>query len=119
MALIFEQGFNVKRGREEEFQKWTTENDAALKGAVPDGVEYLGTYIVSLTSEKHTGEYRVLWRIDSYGALDTMEEAARDEESDWGRLNREVTDFLDLPIGFEGSFTVLRPLIGALVWDVS
>jgi hypothetical protein len=119
MALIYEQGFNVKRGQEEAFQRWTTENDAGLKGGAPQGVEYLGTYIVSMSSEKHTGEYRVLWRLDSYGTLDTIEEATRDEKSDWGRLNREVTEFLDIPIGAEYSFAIYRPLVGAVLWDVS
>ena len=119
MALIYEQGFNIKRGQEEAFQKWTAETDELTKKASPSGVEYLGTYIVWMGSEKQAGEYRTLWRIDSMAAFDAMEEAARDPDSDWGRINREVTEFMDLPIGAEFSFAVLRPLAGALIWDVS
>jgi hypothetical protein len=119
VSLIWEQGFNVKRGQEEAFQKWTAGNDTALKANVPPGVEYLGTFIVSLSSEKNTGEYRVMWRLESMGTFDAMEEAARDPKSDWGRLNREVTEFMDLPIGAEYSFALYRPLIDAVLWDVS
>jgi hypothetical protein len=119
MSLIFEQGFNVKRGQEEAFQRWTTDNDAALKEGTPTGVEYLGTYIVAMSSEKESGEYRVLWRLDSFASFDVMEEAARDEKSAWGRLNREATEFLDLPIGGQYSSSIYRPLVGAVVWDVS
>lgn len=119
MSLMMEQGFNVKRGREEAFQKWTADNDAALKEKTPPGVQYLGTFIVALSSEKHTGEYRALWRLESYAAFDVMAESARDPKSDWGRLNREVTEFMDLPIGAEYSFALYRPLIEAVIWDVS
>jgi hypothetical protein len=119
VALIVEQGFNVKRGQEEAFQKWTEETDELTKQATPAGVEYLGTYIATFSSEKRAGEYRVLWRIDSMAAFDAMEEAARDPDSDWGKINREATEFMDLPIGGEYSFVVLRPLVGAVIWDVS
>jgi hypothetical protein len=119
VSLIFEQGFNIKRGQEEAFQKWIADKDELAKKAAPTGVEYLGTYIVSFSSEKKGGEYRTLWRLDSYAAFDAFEEAARDSESDWGRLSRESSEFIDLPIGFEGSFSILRPLVGAVLWDVS
>lgn len=99
MSLLQAQGFNVKRGKEEAFQKWTTDNDAALKKSTPGGVEYLGTYVVAMSSEKHAGEYRVLFRLDSFAAFDASHEAVRDEKSEWGRLNREVTEFWDIPIG--------------------
>lgn len=119
MSLISEQGFNIKRGQEEAFQKWATENDAGLKKSVPPGVEYLGTYVVVMSSEKHAGEYRVLFRLDSFAAFDALQEAVRDEQSEWGRLNREVTKFFDVPIGAEFSSSVYRPLIEAVIWDVS
>ncbi|HEV8252681.1 MAG TPA: hypothetical protein VGQ66_04795 [Candidatus Limnocylindria bacterium] len=38
MSLIWEQGFNIKRGKEEAYQKWMTENDAAYKEAAPPGL---------------------------------------------------------------------------------
>lgn len=119
MSLISEQGFNIKRGHEEAFQKWTADNDDALKKNTPPGVEYLGTYVVAMSSEKHAGEYRVLFRLESFATFDVMHESVRDEKSEWGRLNREVTEFMDLPIGGEFSSSVYRPLIGAAMWDVS
>jgi hypothetical protein len=51
----------------------------------------------------------VLWRLASYAAFDALEEANQDEKSDWGRLNREVTEFMDLPIGAQGTFSGLSP----------
>src|SRR4029078_12004212 len=96
MALISEQGFNIKRGKEEAFQKWTTDNDAALKKSCPKGVEYLGTYIVAMSTEKQAGEYRVLWRLDSFATFDTMQEAARDEKSAWGRPQRGATKIMHM-----------------------
>lgn len=119
MSLISEQGFNIKRGKEEAFQKWITDNDAALKKSVPRGVEYLGTYVVAMTSEKQAGEYRFLLRLESFATFDASHEAVRDEKSAWGRLNREVTKFMDLPIGGEFSFSIYRPLTEAVMWDVS
>jgi hypothetical protein len=119
MSLFYEIGFNIKRGREVAFQEWTAENDAALKASTPAGVEYLGTYVLVMSSEKDLGEYRVLWRLASFAAFDALEEATQDEKSDWGRLNREVTEFMDLPIGAQGTFAVLRPLIGAAIWEIS
>jgi hypothetical protein len=119
MSLLHEQGFNIKRGKEEAFQKWTADNDAALKKNTPPGVEYLGTYVVAMSSEKQAGEYRVLFRLESFATFDVMHESVRDEKSEWGRLNREVTEFLDLPIGGEFSSSVYRPLIEAVLWDVS
>lgn len=119
MSLFYEFGFNIKRGREVAFQEWTAKNDAALKASAPTGVEYLGTYIVAMSSEKDLGEYRVLWRLASFAAFDALDEAALDEKSDWGRLNREVTEFMDLPIGAEGTFSIYRPLIGAPMWEIS
>jgi hypothetical protein len=119
MPLIMVQGFNVKRGKEEAFQKWVEETDELTKKVSPPGVEYLGIYVVAMTSEKEAGEYRALWRLESMATFDTMEEAARDPKSDWGRLNREFTEFGDFPIGAQYSFSLLRPLVGAVIWDVS
>ena len=68
MSLISEQGFNIKRGHEEAFQKWTADNDDALKKNTPPGAEYLGTYVVHV-SEKHAGEYRVLFRLESFATF--------------------------------------------------
>lgn len=119
VSLIFEQGFNIKRGHEEAFQEWATKNDELTKKATPPGVEYLGTYVVTFTSEKEAGEYRTLWRLDSYAAFDTFMEAVRDADSDWGRLNREFTEYLDASLGSQWSFSLYRPLGEAVIWDVN
>ena len=86
MSLILEQGFSIKRGKEEAFQHWLSETDELTKKSAPEGVEYLGTYVVWFGSDRTGGEYRSLWRLDSFAAFDRMEEAARDAENDWGRI---------------------------------
>lgn len=60
-----------------------------------------------------------MWRLASFAAFDAMHEATLDEGSDGGRLNREVTEFMDLPIGAQGTLSVYRPLIGAPMWEIS
>jgi hypothetical protein len=119
MAMIQEVGYSIKRGKEEAYQKWIEENDELIRKGVPDGVEYLGTYLVAFSTEKRTGEYRTLWRLQSYASFDVLEEATRDPNSEWGRVQREVTKFLDAPIGGEFSSVILRPLIGAVLWDIN
>ena len=118
MAMIQAVGYSIKRGQEEAYQKWIEDNDELVRKGVPEGVEYLGTYIVAFSSEKGTGEYRTLWRLQSYASFDVLEEATRDPDSEWGRVQREVTKFLDAPIGGEYSSAILRPLIGAVLWDI-
>ena len=119
MSLILEQGFSIKRGKEEDFQKWLAENDELTRKSAPEGAEYLGTYIVWAGSDRKGGEYRTLWRLDSFAAFDRMDDAARDPESDWGRISREATEYMDLPIGAEGSFAIYKPVSETVIWDIS
>ena len=55
MNFINEFGFDVKKGRAQDFQRWMSENESKLAAACPSGVEYVGTYAVMYSSEKHSG----------------------------------------------------------------
>jgi hypothetical protein len=55
MDFIAEFGFDVKEGKAHEFQKWLSENESKIAAACPTGVEYVGTFGVIYSSEKHAG----------------------------------------------------------------
>jgi hypothetical protein len=93
MDFIADFGFDVKQGKGREFQHWMSENESTFAAACPDGVEYIGTYAVIYSSEKHAGGYRQFFRFDSYGAQDTLaaamkERSLRDPDGPVGRVHR-------------------------------
>jgi hypothetical protein len=94
MDFIAEFGFDVKQGKAQEFQKWLAENESKIAAACPPGVEYVGTYAVIYTSEKHAGGFRQYLRLDSYGAQDLLA-AAMKEGGDFATLVDEVSQFVD------------------------
>lgn len=94
MDFIAEFGFDVKKGRAQDFQRWLSENDSKVAAACPSGVEYVGTYAVIYSSEKHSGGYRQLFRMESYGSQDTLA-AAMKEGGAFANLIEEMTEFFD------------------------
>ncbi len=94
MNFMSEFGFDVKRGRGKDFQRWMGENEAKLAAACPSGTEYVGTYAVIFSSEKHSGAYRQFFRMDSYGAQDTFA-AAIQEGGAFSQLFEAMTEFVD------------------------
>ena len=85
MNFMAEFGFDVKQGKANDFQKWLSENESKLAAACPPGVEYVGTYGVIYSSEKHAGGFRQFFRLESYGAQDAMA-AAMKEGGDFATL---------------------------------
>ena len=67
MNFIVEFGFDVKQGKAHDFQKWLSENEGKIAAACPPGVEYVGTFGVIYSSEKHSGGYRQFFSLESYG----------------------------------------------------
>ena len=94
MNFISEFGFDVKKGQAQDFQRWLSENESKFPAACPQGVEYIGTYAVVQTSEKHAGGYRQLVRMESYGSQDTFA-AAMKEGGAFANLVEEMTEFVD------------------------
>lgn len=117
MRFIQEFGYTVKVGQDEAHQRWLIENDARLRAACPPGTRYIGTFAVVFGSEKQAGGYRVLFELDSYGALDASAAAAKDSESEFGRVMRESSRFLDVSLDAPWSNALLKDVIDATIWD--
>jgi len=94
MEFIAEFGFDVKKGGAQDFQRWLSENESKLAQACPSGVEYVGTYAVMYSSEKHAGTYRQLFRMESYGSQDAFS-AAMKEGGEFATLVEAMTEFVD------------------------
>jgi hypothetical protein len=117
VRFITESGFNVKIGKAEAYQKWLAENEAKIAAAHPPGTKYLGTFAVIFSSEKQAGTYRFLQEIDSYAALDTFAAVAMDETSEYGRLAREHSQFIDPDPNGQWSNGLYKLLTDSTVWD--
>ena len=96
MDFITEDGYEVKPGMQEEYQEWVIANQDALRRAMPEGIEYIGTYVAVYGSDYAGGSWRDLYRIDSYGALDRMAAEGRRPDSELAKLQRESFKFIDL-----------------------
>ena len=94
MNFIAEFGFDVKKGRAQDFQRWMSENESKLAAACPSGIEYVGTYAVMYSSEKHSGAFRQFFRMESYGSQDTFA-AAMKEGGAFANLVEGMTEFVD------------------------
>ncbi len=119
MRFILENGFNVKIGKDEAYQKWLTENEAKIAAAQPPGTKYLGTFGVIFSSEKKAGSYRSLHELDSYAALDTIAAVAKDETSDFGRLAREESQFFDPDPKAHWSNGLYKLVTDTTIWDLT
>jgi hypothetical protein len=96
MEFISEDGYEVKLGMEEEYQKWVVDTADDLRRALPDGVEYIGTYVMTWGNDTDRGSWRDLYKLDSYAALDRMAAAAKDPDNDFGKLVRATARFIDM-----------------------
>jgi hypothetical protein len=117
MRFISEFGYTVRVGHEEAHQRWLTENEAALAAAAPAGSRYIGTFVVTYSTEKDSGGYRILMEMDSYGAQDAQAAAGKDPASEWGRLIREHSSFADWDPHAPWSNTLLKNVVDATIYD--
>ena len=107
MNFINEFGFDVKKGRAQDFQRWMTENESKLAAACPSGAEYVGTYAVMYSSEKHSGAFRQFFRMESYGSQDTMA-AALKEGGAFSTLLGGMFQFIDRDKGADWSQSLYK-----------
>jgi hypothetical protein len=117
MRFISEYGFTVKVGKEVAYQKWLVENEAAFAAAHPAGSRYIGTFGTVFSSEKRAGFYRTFVELDSYGAMDAAAAAAKDPNSDFGRLIREQSQFYDYDLDAPWSNGLHKAVVDATVFD--
>lgn len=96
MDFISEDGYEVKFGKEEEYQQWVIDNASELRRALPQGVEYLGTYVLVYGNDYRSGSWRDMFRLDSYAALDRLAAASKDPDSKLRKLQEEGSRFIDM-----------------------
>jgi hypothetical protein len=117
MRFIQEYGFTVKIGQEEAYQQWLIDNEAALAASCPEGVRHLGVFATVYSSEKSAGFYRLFAELDSYAALDRLAAAIKDAASDFGRLNREASQFGDYSLAAPWSSGLHKAVVDATIID--
>ncbi len=117
MRFISEYGYTVKLGQEEAYQQWLRENETAFAASHPEGVKYLGNFTMIFSSEKQSGFYKVYLELDSYAALDRLAEANKDASSDFGRLNREISQFGDYDLAAPWSNGLYKAVVDASIFD--
>ena len=108
-------GFSVLPGKSLEFQAWVRANSAALAQAMPEGTGLVGIYATMFSSEKHSGGYKAVWRLDSYGALDRFV-AAMGENPELARLMDELGKFGDVRLGADYSSELLKSVADVTIW---
>lgn len=108
-------GFDVPPGKNVEFQKWVRANSAALARGAPEGTELVGIYATMFSSEKHSGSYKIVWRKDSYGAMDRFA-AAAGEDSEFARLLDELGSFADVRLEADYSKELLKSVADITIW---
>ena len=109
MSLIMEYGFDIKVGELSDFQAWVSENESKLADSCPAGVEYMGTYAVINSSEKHAGGCRQYFRLGSYGAQDALS-AALKEGGTFATLLNDMNRFVDRDKGADWSNGLYRSM---------
>jgi hypothetical protein len=115
MDFIAEFGFDVKKGQAQDFQRWLSENESKIPAACPEGVEYIGTYAVVQTSEKHAGGYRQLLRLESYGSQDALA-AAMKEGGAFASLLEGMTKFIDNDRDADWSSSLYKAVTDTSMW---
>jgi hypothetical protein len=117
MRFIQEFGYTVKVGQEEAHQRWLIENDARIKAAAPPGSKYMGTFAVVFHTEKRAGGYRMMFELDSYGAMDAAAAAGKEPKSEWAKMQRDSSAFIDLDLNAPWSNGLLKDVVDATIWD--
>ena len=67
-----------------------------------------------VSTEKHSGQYKVIWRLDSFDALDRL--AAAIENPEFARLAGEAISFGDVRLGADGSNELLKSVADITIW---
>ena len=70
------------------------------------------------SSEKQAGTYRLLLELDNYAAIDTMSEALKDADPDFGRMVREHSSFSPVDPTLPWSQSLYRSVVDMAVYDV-
>lgn len=115
MNFVHEWGFDVKEGKSQELQKWLTDNEEKLALECPEGCQYEGTYAAVHTSEKHSGGFRTVFRMNSYAGQDAFSQAMKDGGA-FARMMDELTGFMDQSNSANWSELLLRRVTDTAIW---
>lgn len=115
MDFLVIQGFDVPSGKNQEYQEWVRANFDALASSAPEGIELVGIYATMFSSEKHSGSYKKIWRLDSYGALDRFA-AAAGGDGEFARLLNEGGAFVDVRLDADWSSGLLKSVKDISIW---
>ena len=118
MRFMQVSGFSVRAGHEEAFQRWLAANEERIARTYPEGTEYLGTYASVFTSEKTAGNYRVLERLSSYGDMDRLAAMQKDATTEYAKVWREFSQFIDPDPHASWSQVLLKGVTDAVIWDI-
>ena len=75
----------------------------------------VGIYASMFSSEKHSGDFKSVWRLDSYGAMDRFA-AAMGENPELARLMDEMGKFFDVRLGADNSSELLKSVADITIW---
>lgn len=114
MHFIRENGYDIREGQDRAYQSWLAENEAAIADACPEGVEYIGTFYAVHSDDRTGGQYRMLWRLDSYGAQDRLA-AEVGGDTPFARLTHEAMRFMDMRPGANRSNHLLKRVTDSTV----
>lgn len=115
MEFLVISGMDVEPGKSRELQEWVRANSAALSDNAPEGIELVGIYATMFSSEKLTGHYRIIWRLDSYGGMDRFA-AAIPQNVELARLLDELESFTDNRLGAGTSNELLKSVADTTIW---
>lgn len=115
MEFLAISGMDIEPGKSREFQEWVRANSTALSDNSPSGIELVGIYASMFSSEKQAGQYRIVWRLDSYGAMDRFS-AAVPENAELARLLDELDSFTDQRLGTGFSNELLKSVADITIW---
>ena len=79
------------------------------------GIELVGIYAAMFSSQRHAGDYRLVFRLDSYGAMDRFS-AAMGEDKELARLMDELGSFGDVRLGADSSDELLKSVADITIW---
>lgn len=109
MALIYEWGFFLKPDALDEMREWLASNERSFAAAVPEGLEYLGTYLPVWAPEQRCEVYQV-WRWRRANEFN-LRMAAEADRGTFARLASQFLSFVDDGRTDEETFRLHRSVV--------
>lgn len=111
MALIYEWGFFLRPDAFDDLREWLASNERTFASAVPEGLEYLGTYLPVWAPEQRCDVYQV-WRWRRANEFN-LRMAAETDRGTFARLASQFLSFVDDERTHEETFRLHRSVVDA------